>query len=63
MDNPLTKKDLSDIKEALYKLAQVVPLVELLEKLGQDVGEIRERIEFYRHVLTTIRTELFPDTP
>ena len=63
MENPLTKKDLSDIKDALYKLNDVAHLIDLLDKLGQDTTEIREKVKFYHQVLSTLRTELFPDHP
>lgn len=63
LENPLTKRDLSDIKDALYKLNALQPLLELLGKLGQDTSEFSERIEFYKNVLTTIRTDLFAETP
>lgn len=63
MDNPLTKRDLADIKDALYKISEVNQVVGLLERLGQDVTEIQAKIEFYKQVLTTLRTELFPEIP
>lgn len=63
MEIPLTKKDLSDIKDALYKLNDLGRVIDLLDKLGQDTNEIRERATYLQHVLTTLRTEVFPDKP
>lgn len=63
VENPLTKKDLSDIKDALYKLNDLGSVLDLLDKLGQETNEMRERAQFLQNVLTTLRTELFPDKP
>lgn len=63
VDNPLTKNDLKDIKDALYKLNQLNPLIELLVKLGQDVSDLTAQAKFYHGVLTTLHKELFPNVP
>jgi hypothetical protein len=63
LDNPLTKADLTKIKEALYKLNELNGVLDLLDRIGVDTNEMREKQKFYLTTLQTIRTELFPTTP
>ena len=63
MENPLTATDLRNIKQALYKLSERRPLVELLTKAGLDMSEAEEKANYYERVLTTFRNELFPGKP
>lgn len=63
MENPLTKQDLTKIKDALYKLNELNAVLDLLDRIGVDTNEMREKQKFYLNTLTTIRTELFPTAP
>lgn len=63
MENPLSKADLAKMKESLYKLNKCGPYLDLLEKAGYDVSELKAQCQLKTHILNTLRTELWPTTP
>ena len=63
MDNPLTKQDLTKIKDSLYKLNEALPFLDLMDRIGIDTTDQREKIAFLQNAFTQMRTTLFPTQP